>query len=369
MARGILRAANTAATTIQTAYRDHRNRRRRTAATKIQALFRGAKARKAFREIRSAATNAFREMRSATANAPSTPTRSSARTRRNNSNSNSNNRRRNTTANRRAVTLVNNMRPEARVALRTNNRNSNRNLETLAVANAQRRFPGVNWAVITRDQIRPLVNRIGGELSKPNNQKAVFTVMMMLVALFLFQIDPAFMTVHQKQTLRQLEGLIPGMIAPISNTNASPWKRMISLAISKLYPSQERFMYEAAVGNIPAWAFNNKYKRTVYGFMLQYMALFLSLLLARIPWSRKGYTKKAIIAILSFGLTLNTTLGSVMFSLYFKEKVAITKITTNMFLQSIKLVAAGTGGAIGGPAGAGAAGVGAHVLLSLRGRN
>lgn len=341
------------------------------AATKIQALFRGAKARKAFREIRSAATNAFREMRSATANAPSTPTRSSPRPRRNNSNSNSNsnNRRRNTTANRRAQTLVNNMRPEARVALRTNNRNSNRNLETLAVANAQRRFPGVNWAVITRDQIRPLVNRIGGELIKPNNQKAVFTVMMMLVALFLFQVDPAFMTVYQKQTLRQLEGFIPGMIVPISNTNASPWKRMIGLAISKLYPSQERFMYEAAVGNIPAWAFNNKYKRTVYGFMLQYMALFLSLLLARIPWSRKGYTKTAIMTILGFAFTLNNTLGAVMFSLYFKDKVAITKITTNAFLQTIKLVAAGTGGAIGGPVGAGAAGVGTHVLLSLRGRN
>lgn len=299
------------------------------AATKIQALFRGAKARKAFQRIRAATANATRTMNRSVNNAPNGAARN----------------------------IVRNMRPEARAALQTSTRANNRTFENLAVRNAGRRFPGVNWAVITRDQIRPLANRIGRELTRPNNQKAVGTVMMMFVAVYLFQIDPALMTLAQKQTLRQIESIIPGMMVPISNTNASPWKRMLGTGISTLYPSQERMIYEGTFGNIPAWAFNNKYKRTVYGFMVQYMVLFMSILLARLPWSRKGYTIKAIITILAFAGTLNTTILTVMFRLYLKNGVATAKISRNAFLGSLALVGGAAGGPVGKAVAVGSAGV------------
>jgi hypothetical protein len=287
------------------------------AATKIQALFRGAKARKAFQRIRAAAANATRNM--------SRPVNNVA-----------------------AQNIVRNMRPEAQAALQTTSRANNRAFENVAVRNAGRRFPGVNWAVITRDQIRPLANTLRRELANSNTQKVLVTVASLLVALYLYKIDPAFMTRVQKDTLRKYENTIPYMAAPLLNSSASAPKRMLSALgiMATQGPTKHRLAWEAKFGNLPNG-------RTTAGIMLQYITILLTVCIGIFPWKREQ-TIGVMVGILTIAYHLNIGVHDELKNLYFEEKAAMARVGYKAMVKAISLAGNGTalaGGYVGGNAG------------------
>ena len=290
------------------------------AATKIQALFRGAKARKAFQRIRAAAANATRNMSRPVNNAPNGAARN----------------------------IVRNMRPEARAALRTTSRANNRAFENVAVRNAGRRFPGVNWAVITRDQIRPLANTLRRELANSNTQKVLVTVGSLLVALYLYKIDPAFMTRVQKDTLRKYENTIPYMAAPLLNSSASAPKRMLSALgiMATQGPTKHRLAWEAKFGNLPNG-------RTTAGIMLQYITILLTVCIGIFPWKKKE-TIGVMVGIFGIAYHLNIGVHDELKNLYFEEKAAMARVGYKAMVKAISLAGNGTaraGGYIGGTTG------------------
>ena len=290
------------------------------AATKIQALFRGAKARKAFQRIRAAAANATRSMNRPVNNAPNGAARN----------------------------IVRNMRPEALAALRTTRRANNRAFENVAVRNAGRRFPGVNWAVITRDQIRPLANTLRRELANSKTQKVLVTVGSLLVALYLYKIDPAFMTRVQKDTLRKYENTIPYMAAPLLNSSASAPKRMLSALgiMATQGPTKHRLVWETQFGNLPNG-------RTTAGIMLQYITILLTVCIGIFPWNKKE-TTKVMVGILAIAYSLNIGVHNELKNLYFEEKAAMARVGYKAMVKAISLAGNGTalvGGYIGGTTG------------------
>ena len=290
------------------------------AATKIQALFRGAKARKAFQRIRAAAANATRNMSRPVNNAPNAAARN----------------------------IVRNMRPEARAALQTNTRANNRRMENVAIQNARRRFPGVNWAVITRDQIRPLANTLRRELANSNTQKVLVTVGSLLVALYLYKIDPAFMTRVQKDTLRKYENAIPYMAAPLLNSSASASKRMLSALgiMATQGPTKHRLAWEAKFGNLPNG-------RTTAGIMLQYITILLTVCIGIFPWKKKE-TIGVMVGIFGIAYHLNIGVHDELKNLYFEEKAAMARVGYKAMVKAISLAGNGTvlaGGYVGGRVG------------------
>jgi hypothetical protein len=221
-------------------------------------------------------------------------------------------------------------------------------MENVAIQNARRRFPSVNWAVITRDQIRPLANTLRRELAKGFTQKVIFTVGSLLVALYLYKIDPAFMTRVQKDTLRKYENTIPYMAAPLLNSSASAPKRMMSALgiMATQGPTKHRLAWETRFGNLPNG-------RTTAGITLQYITILLTVCIGIFPWNKKE-TTFVMVGILSIAYYLNIGVHDELKNLYFEEKAAMARVGYKAMVKAISLVGNGTvlaGGYIGGTAG------------------
>lgn len=376
MARGNnLRIGNTAATTIQTAYRVYRNRRRRTAA------------------------------RSATANAPSTPTRSSPRPRRSNSNSNtrssprpgrsnsnsnSNNNFKNAsnelenavnTARNAIANAVNNsnvrtlpnsnsrlrVKSIVRSAIQSNNPVNNKRVAMRAASLIKsRNISSARWEVVIRESMMPLARRVTGLVKKGNVMKAAKTIIALIVAVYLIQINPRFFTQAFKSGRRMLESKTTLAPTTISNKNAAWYRRLISSGASVANPSQARVVDEFLFGNngirlVPGLSKGNAYGRTVIGFATQYLVVILMLTYSMLQWDTP-YAKQFVLITLQ---VLKTLLKEVFINII-KLMIEETKGKSQLAGIGVKTVVAALAGAAAGPAAGAITAGGLSVMTRLR---